>query len=181
LNILDVFIVVFLALGAYSGYKEGLFIGLISIVAFIFGVILAFHFMSWGADLLAKHVDEMTSLLPFMAFILIFFGVILIIRSLAFLVKKTMDFTILGSVDNVAGGILGFFKTVFILSLFIWIAGAFDYSFPKDWTNNSETYNYIGPVAPVVIDAVDDYTPIIKNTIASIQELVKKTADGLTD
>jgi membrane protein required for colicin V production len=181
LNILDVFIVVFLALGAYSGYKEGLFIGLLSIVAFIFAIILAFHFMNWGANLLAKQVDEMTFLLPFVAFILIFLGVILIIRGLAFLVKKTLDFTILGAVDNMAGGILGLFKTVFILSFFVWLADSFDYSLPKDWTKDSKTYTYLEPIAPVVIDAFDGYTPIIKNTISSIQDLVKNTADGLAD
>lgn len=178
---LDLIILVFLAIGVYEGYKEGLFIGILSIVAFVFAVILAFHLMNWGADFLSKRVDEMTFMLPFVAFILIFLGVILIIRGLAFLVKKSLDFTILGSVDNIAGGILGFFKTVFILSFFVWIADAFDYSFPKKWIKDSKTYSYIEPIAPVVIDAFDNYTPIIKKTIISFQELVEKTADGFVD
>lgn len=178
---LDIIILVILAIGVYEGYKEGLFIGILSIVAFIFALILAFHLMNWGADFLAQRVDEMTFLLPFIAFLLIFFGVILIIRGLAFLVKKSLDFTILGSMDNVAGGILGFFKTVFILSLFVWIAHSFDFALPKDWIKESKSYSYIEPIAPVVINSLDDYAPIIKNTIASIQELVEKTTDGLVD
>jgi membrane protein required for colicin V production len=178
---LDLIIVVILAIGVYEGFKEGLFIGILSVVAFVFALILAFHFMNWGADFLSKRVDEMTFMLPLVAFMLIFLGVILIIRGLAFLVKKTMDFTILGSVDNIAGGILGFFKTVFILSLFIWIAGSFEFSVPKDWIRDSNIYAYIEPIAPLTIDALDDYAPIVKNTVAAFQELVKKTADGIID
>jgi membrane protein required for colicin V production len=178
---LDIIILVILAIGIYEGYKEGLFIGILSIVAFVFALILAFHLMNWGADFLSQRMDEMTFLLPFIAFILIFLGVILIIRGLAFIVKKSLDLTILGSMDNIAGGILGLFKTVFILSFFVWLADSFDYSLPKDWTKDSQIYSYIEPIAPVVIDAFDGYTPIIKNTISSIQELVKNTADGLAD
>jgi len=178
---LDLIIVVVLAIGVYEGFKEGLFIGILSIVAFVFALILAFHLMNWGAEFLSKRVDEMTFMLPFVAFMLIFFGVILTIQGLAFLVKKTLDFTILGPVDNIAGGILGLFKTIFILSLFIWIADSFDYSLPKDWIQDSKTHSYVEPIAPVVIEALDDHIPVIKNTISSFQEIVKKTADGLID
>jgi membrane protein required for colicin V production len=51
---LDLIIIVFLATGAYSGYKQGLFISILSIVAFIIAIILAFHFMDWGTALLAE-------------------------------------------------------------------------------------------------------------------------------
>jgi membrane protein required for colicin V production len=74
LNALDVVILVFLALGAYSGYKQGLFISILSIFAFVIALILAFHFMDWGAQILAEKVTELTFGLPFMAFILIFLG-----------------------------------------------------------------------------------------------------------
>lgn len=178
---LDLIIVVILLFGAYEGFKEGLFIGLLSIVAFFFAVILSFHLMSWGAEFLSKRVDEMTFMLPFVAFMLIFLGVILIIRGLGYLVKKTMDFTILGSVDNIAGGILGLFKIVFILSLFTWIADSFEFSVPKDWIRDSNIYAYIEPIAPVTIDALDEYAPIVKNTVVDFQEMVKKTTDDLID
>jgi membrane protein required for colicin V production len=178
---LDLIIIVILAIGVYEGFKDGLFIGILSIVAFVFALILAFHLMNWGAEFLSQRVEQMTFMLPFVAFMLIFLGVILIIRGLGFLVKKTLDFTILGSVDNIAGGILGLFKTVFILSLFIWIADSFEFSVPKKWIKDSNLYAYIEPVAPVTIDALDDYAPIVKSTVVDFQEMVKKTADGLID
>ncbi|MFD2200246.1 CvpA family protein [Shivajiella indica] len=181
MNALDIVILVFLALGAYNGYKQGLFISILSIVAFVVALILAFHFMDWGAQILAEKVTELTFGLPFMAFILIFLGVIFIIRGLAFLVKKTLDFTILGSVDSLAGGILGVVKTAFILSFFLWVATSFDFKVSEDWVRDSKSYIYIEPIAPVIVNFVDDYTPVISRSVSTIQELVKKTTDGLID
>lgn len=178
---LDLIIIVFLAMGAYSGYKQGLFISILSIVAFVIAVLLAFHFMDWGTALLAERVDQLTFFLPFVAFLMIFLGVILIIRGLAYLVKKSLDFTILGSVDSVAGGILGIFKTAFILSLLLWIANSFEFFVSQEWIADSKSYNFIQPIAPFVITYLDQFTPIIKDTIAGIQELVKLAADGTVD
>jgi membrane protein required for colicin V production len=178
---LDIIILIIMAIGIYEGFKEGLFIGILSIVAFVFALLLAFHLMNWGAGFLAQRVDEMTFMLPFIAFILIFFGVTFIIRGLAFMVKKTLDLTILGFMDNIAGAILGFFKTVFIISLFVWIGHAFKFSLPKDWIRESKSFSYIEPIAPVVIESLDDYMPIIKKSIASIQELVEETTNGIVD
>lgn len=137
--------------------------------------------MDWGAQVLASRVDEMTFALPFVAFIMIFLGVILIIRGLAFLVKKTLDFTIFGSVDSIAGGILGIVKTAFILSLFIWIADSFEFSVTEEMKSESRSYAYVQPIAPALITAMDQYTPIIKETVASIQQIVKSTPDGFID
>lgn len=172
---------VFLAIGAYSGYKQGFFISILSVVAFIVALILAFHFMDWGAQQLAQHVTELTFVLPFVAFIMIFLGVVLIIRALAFLVKKTLDFTILGSVDNMAGGVLGVLKTAFILSFFLWIADSLEFKITEEWTADSKSYPIIQPLAPVVISFLDDYTPIISKTVQSIQTLVNLSADGTAD
>lgn len=181
LVILDFIILIFLALGAYSGYRQGLFISILSIVAFILGLILAFHLMDWGAQKLAGHISELTFALPFVAFIIIFLGVILVIRGLAFMVKKTLDFTILGSVDSLAGGILGVIKTAFILSFFIWIANAFEFKINEEWTQESKTYAFIQPMAPVAIRALDNFTPIVSQAISTVQSLVKINADGTVD
>ncbi|WP_291778757.1 CvpA family protein [Cecembia sp.] len=178
---IDIFILVFLAIGAYSGYKQGLFISILSIVAFIIALILAFHLMDWGAQHLAEHVTELTFVLPFIAFIMIFLGVILIIRGLAYLVKKTLDFTILGSVDNIAGGVLGVLKTAFILSFFLWIADSLEFKITNEWIADSKSYPLIQPLAPVVISFLDDYTPIISEAVQSIQALVNLSADGIAD
>jgi membrane protein required for colicin V production len=175
---LDIIIFIILGIGAYSGYRQGLFIGIISIVAFFVAIVLAFHLMDWGAEVLAANIENLTFMLPFVAFLIIFLIVIISIRGLAFLVKKTMDLTILGSLDNVAGSVLGILKTGFMLSLLLWVANSFEFKVSEEWIFESKVYPIIQPIAPFVITLVDAYTPIINQAVTTIQDLVNTAKDA---
>jgi len=173
LSTIDIIILILLALGAYSSYKQGLFIGLLSIVAFFIGIVLAFKFMHWGADMLSERVESLTFMLPFISFIIIFFVVTIGIRILAFMVKKALDLTILGTFDNFAGAVLGLVKWAIMISLLFWVATSFEYKVPDTWVDNSVIYPAITPIAPAVVSLLDAYTPIIDQSIEAIKELVQ--------
>lgn len=177
----DIILIIFLAIGAYEGFKEGLFVGLISFVAFVVALMLAFHLMHWGAGMLSEQLKDSSFMFPFVAFLLIFFGALLIVRGLAFLVKKSLDITILGTLDDVAGGFLGVFKGLLMLSFFIWVIESFEFSFLSDWTENSKTYGFVQPVAPWIISWIGPIAPIFQDTIDKIYDLVKTAADGIVD
>lgn len=179
--LLDLFILVFLVSGAFSGYRQGLFVSILSIVAFFVGVILAFQFMDWGARFLASQMDELTFFLPFLAFLLIFMIVVMTIRSLAFLVKKTIDFTLMGPVDNLAGAILGLVKSAFGISVIIWIAQSFEFAFALEWADGSFFYPYIQPIAPILLQILDAYFPVAKDAVETVRELVKEATHGIVD
>jgi membrane protein required for colicin V production len=166
-------ILILLAIGAYSGYKQGLFVGLLSIVAFFIGIVFAFKFMHWGAERLAENVESLTFMLPFVSFISILLVVTVVIRILAFMVKKALDLTILGTFDNFAGAILGLLKWAVMISLLFWVAESFEYRVPNNMTKNSIIYPAVTPIAPAMVAVLDDYTPIIDQSIAAIKELVK--------
>lgn len=163
---------ILLAIGAYSGYKQGLFIGILSILAFFIGIILAFRFMHWGAEMLAERVESLTFMLPFISFILIFLVVTVVIRILAFMVKKALDLTILGTFDNFAGAILGLFKWAIMISLLFWVGHTFEFSLPEKLVENSVIYPLIIPIAPAFVSLLDTYTPIIDQSIVAVKELV---------
>src|SRR5690606_10004759 len=148
-------------------------IGLLYIVAFFIGIVFDFRFMHWGADLLAEKVESLTFMLPFISFVAIFLIVTVGIRILAFIVKKALDLTILGTFDNFAGAILGLFKWAIMISLLFWVAKSFEYKVPVSMTKNSIIYPAITPIAPAMVAVLDDYTPIIDQSIAAIKELVK--------
>jgi membrane protein required for colicin V production len=162
-----------LAIGAYSGYKQGLFIGILSIAAFFIGIILAFRFMHWGAEMLAEKVESLTFMLPFISFILIFLVVTIGIRILAFMVKKALDLTILGTFDNFGGAVLGLFKWTIMISLLFWVGKTFEYNLPENMVENSVIYPLVIPIAPAFVSMLDAYTPIIDQSIAAVKELVK--------
>ncbi|WP_194776633.1 CvpA family protein [Pararhodonellum marinum] len=176
---LDILIVIILALGAYSGYQKGLFIGVLSILAFFIGLLLAFKFMDWGTAFLAERVENLTYMLPLVSFMVIFLGVVILLRILAFLVKKTLDLTILGTFDNFAGAILGFLKWAFMVSLLIWITGSFQIEIPYLDKSESKLYPVVEPIAPLVISFLDSFSPVIQESVNSIRDLINQTAGGI--
>ncbi|MDN3671288.1 CvpA family protein [Echinicola jeungdonensis] len=138
--------------------QAGAFIGVLSVVAFIVGLVLAFKFMHWGAAILAERVESLTFMLPFVSFLIIFIFVVLVIRLLAYLVKKTMDLTILGAFDNFAGAVLGMLKWAFMVSLLFWVGHSFEVVLPEEKMEESSLYPIVQPIAPVVIDLLDTFT-----------------------
>lgn len=172
MNTLDIIILGLLGLGAYSGYKQGLFIGILSIVAFFIAIVLAFRFMHWGAEILAEKVESLTFALPFVSFIIIFFAVTITIRILAYMVKKALDFTILGTLDSFGGAVLGLVKWSIMISLLFWVGNSFEYKLPDHVVGNAVVYPFVKPIAPALVSVLDAYTPIVDQSIATIKELV---------
>lgn len=128
--------------------------------------------MHWGAEMLAERVESLTFMLPFISFIIIFLVVTIIIRILAYLVKKALDLTILGTFDNFAGAFLGLFKWAVMISLLFWVGKTFEYKLPENMAKNSVIYPVITPIAPALVSMLDAYTPIIDQSIAAVKELV---------
>ncbi|WP_215224281.1 CvpA family protein [Echinicola shivajiensis] len=178
---IDIIILILLGIGAYSGYKRGLFIGILSIVAFIIGIVFAFKFMHWGAEILAEKVESLTFMLPFVSFLIIFLIVTLTIRLLAYLVKQTLDLTLLGTFDNFAGAILGILKWAFMISLLIWAANSFGIEFPEEDLEESRLYNMLEPFAPFIINIIGSITPVIKDAVDRINELVNMSQDAIAN
>ncbi|GAB4107655.1 hypothetical protein GCM10028791_01010 [Echinicola sediminis] len=178
---IDIVILILLGIGAYSGYKQGLFIGILSIVAFMIGIVFAFKFMHWGADILAERVESLTFMLPFISFVIIFLIVVITIRILAYLVKKTLGLTILGAFDDFAGAVLGILKWGFMLSLLIWVMQTFGMEMPKGEIQKSSLFPVLEPFAPMVIDLLGAVTPAIQNAVERINELIIERQDVTVD
>lgn len=181
MSAIDIIILILLAIGAYSGYKRGLFIGILSIVAFFIGIILAFKFMHWGAEMLAQQMESLAFMLPFISFVIIFLLVTITIRICAYMVKKALDLTLLGGFDNFAGAILGLLKWAFMISLLIWAARSFGVDIPKKQLSKSDLFPVIEPFAPFLVDGLSVITPVIQDAVERINELVIPSADAAAD
>lgn len=169
-NIVDLIILVILGFAAYKGYQKGLFISLLSVVAFILSIVLAFVLLDWGVDLLGNYIEGFKGLLPYLAFIVLFGVVALLINLAGTLAKKALDLTLLGSLDNLAGAALGVIKWIFGVSLLIWLTHTVGIELPGEMHESSWLYSRVEPVAPWVIDSFSEYWPFIKSLFESIKE-----------
>jgi len=170
LNSADIIILIILGFAGYRGYQRGFMVSLLSVVAFVLAIILAFMFLDWGVQILDQWINGFNGILPYLAFVLIFIVVSVGISILGKILKKAIDLTLLGSFDSLAGGLVGVLTWVLGLSILIWLTGLVDLEIPKSWTENSMLYSRIESVAPAVIDTFSEYLPFLKSLVESIAD-----------
>lgn len=170
MNIVDIVILLILGIAAYKGYQRGLFVSILSVIAFLVSLGMAFILLDWGVELLGDYIEGLKGLLPYLAFVMIFGVVAVLINLGGNMVKKAMDLTLLGSFDNIGGALLGVLKWIFGASLFIWLTQSVGIEIPNNMQEQSWLFNKIQPVAPWVIDSFSEYWPFMESLFQSIKE-----------
>ncbi len=171
MHTLDLILLIPLLLGAYLGFKRGLLLELFGIIALVLAILGAFKLLHEGIEFLNQHIPEYSNFVPFIAFIGIFVGILIIVNLLGLLLKRLIDFTILGAFDNLSGAILGIFKWAFLISIILWLTERIHITIPDNLTENSYLYPYIIDFAPMVGQYVASVFPFAENLFESIQKL----------
>lgn len=177
MNILDLLLLIPIISGAIGGFRKGFIIGVISLLALVLGVFGGFYFLNWGVSLLVTEFGLTGKMLPILAFIVIFIGIIIIVNFIGKLLKKFIQMILLGGIDKLAGALVGAFMWVFLVSSLIWVASVFKMSFPSDWQEGSLTYNYIKPVAPAVAGMLDGIIPAVSDIFEGLSELIETATE----
>lgn len=141
---------------------------LIAIMALILGIVGGFKLIHWGIDLLDDYITS--EILPFLSFVLIFVGIVILVNVLGKLLKEVVHMTPLGSVDSLVGAMLGLLKWAFGLSVVIWIFSSFDIYLPSDSTSETSIYPIIVSFAPWLADKVAIIFPFLDQAFESIKE-----------
>ena len=159
---IDIAILIIILLGAWKGYKDGFLMGLITLLALVLGVFGAFKLtgdvMVYLQD--AFHADRET--LPYITFLLIFVVIVVGVTWLGKAIRHSIDKTFLGRVDEIFGGLLGAFKTLFMISVALWIIDSFKHSLPADWTEGSVIYPFTARLAPALAGWVAGFLPFLQ-------------------
>lgn len=174
MNTVDIVILVFLLIGAYTGYKKGMVMEIISLIAFFVALIAGIKLLDWGISVLAEYIDGYDSLLPIMAFSLIFIGIILSLNLLGKAVKKVLDMTLLGSLDDIVGSLMGIVKWALFVSIFIWIFESFGGQFSPESTDDSLLYWPVAGLAPNLFEFFSDLFPYFMDFFEQSKEYVKQ-------
>lgn len=172
MSIIDIIIVVPLAIGAISGFRKGFVLEIASLLALILAVIGGFHFLHWGISFLKENFDLTGKFLPFLSFLLIFVGIVLLVNAVGQVLKKVLHLAFLGGLDKTAGAILGGLKFVFFLSLIIWAFQVFGLELPKHLQEQSFLYHYIVGLAPATVDMFGFVIPATSDLLDKISELI---------
>jgi membrane protein required for colicin V production len=156
---MDLILVVMLVIGMASGYQKGFLTTLFSLLAIFLGLLAGFKLMGYAMLKLSQNYAIDEKLLPYAAFGIVFVLVLLVVNMLGKLLRSSLEKTLLGSVDNFAGAILGLLKAAFMISVVFWILDASGVKFFARWTEDSWLYPYIAGIAPAVTEWMGDLIP----------------------
>ncbi len=155
----DIVLLVLAAFGAWSGYREGFLMEVISLLGIVLGVLLAFKLMGEGMIFLEERFDVNRTVLPYVTFMVIFFLVVIGVRMLGSLVKYSIDKTFLGSADQSLGAVVGALRTLLMLSVFIWILDSLKITPHAEWIEDSWLYPFTARLAPTIANWTGQLIP----------------------
>ena len=161
-----------MALGAIGGFKKGFVLEIITLLALILAVIGGFHFLHWGMSVLTDNFQLSGRFLPFLAFLLIFVGIIAIVNAIGQALKKIIHMAFLGGIDRIAGAVLGAVKFVFLFSILIWAFQVFGIELPQHLQEDSFLYTYVVALAPATVDLFGFIIPASADLMDKIADLM---------
>ncbi|MEZ0538533.1 CvpA family protein [Fibrella arboris] len=158
---IDILILIPLLWGAYNGYRKGLLVEIVAIIAFVVALIIGFKFLQFGIDLLAPYISRELArkFLPWLGFSIIFFPVVFMINRMGYSLRRSLRYTLLGTFDSLAGAAVGIFTWVFGISVILWLFSFMNVRMPPNQTRNSFMYPLLRPVAPKVMNVATVWMP----------------------
>ena len=146
MNIFDIIVYIALAWAVFNGWRRGLLLQLLSLVALVAGFYLALKRgpevgMMLGADGVAAKV---------VGFAVIFFAALLIISLLGHLVKKVFRFAGLGAFDTLFGILFSVIKVGLVVSVMFACFEALNKDYTWASKQSMEESKWFKPVAGVV-------------------------------
>jgi membrane protein required for colicin V production len=163
LSVADIALCIIILLGVYGGFKEGFLMELFSLLGIVLGVLGGFKLLGWAMVFLGDRFNIDQKVLPYIAFGVVFIAIVIVVRLFGNILKTSIDKSFLGKVDQIAGAFLGFIKTVFILSVVLWIIDSLKFNLPTRWTDNSWIFPKVAVFAPSLTHWLGEYFPFLKD------------------
>lgn len=177
--IIDIVFFFTMVIAIFKGLRKGFILGIFSLLAFIIGLAAALKLSAIVAVYLQKNVVSESKWLPAISFLLVFLVVVLLVGIGARLIKKTIDFAMLGWLDRLAGILLYIVIYIIVFSIILFFAEKLLVLKPQV-IESSVVYKYVMPWGPKVINNLGNIIPVFKDVFIQLESffesLAKKSA-----
>jgi len=167
-----------LILAIIKGYQKGFIIAIFSIIAFIIGLAAALKLSAAVASYLKDSISISAKWLPFIAFALVFFVVIILVRLGAKLIERTFQAVMLGWLNRIGGILLYAALYLIILSIFIFYAEKLQL-LQAEAIKSSQTYTFIQPWGPKVMDNFGRLIPVFKDMFTELGDFFNSLSNKI--
>lgn len=166
--LIDFISVGLLILSIFKGFRNGLVVAIFSFLAFVIGLAAALKLSTVVADYLGTSTNISQRWLPILAFAIVFFIVVFLVRLGAKAIESALKLAMLGWLNKLGGVVFYFLLYFFIYSIVLFYATQLHIIKPET-SQVSVTYPLIYPLAPSVMDLLGSILPFFKNMFAELE------------
>ncbi len=168
MNYLDIIIAIILLLFGVKGFRKGLIIEVVTLLAFAVGVYGAMHFSDFTAEHLKEFMEINPKYLNTTAFVLTFILLVILVNIIGRMVTKLIQAMNLGFFNKLGGAVFGMAKGVLLCSIMVMVLNNFQLIgiVKPEVMEQSKLYPYIEETVPYVyrgFDLVKGYVDDLQN------------------
>ena len=156
-----------LIIAILQGYRHGLIKAIISFCSLFIGLIVAFQFAGYISNLLKEHTKIGSQWLPFIAFLVVLIGVMILLKMITGILQQSAEWLMLGWLNKLLGMILYALIYGTILSAvlyFMILLGVVEKASIKD----SFSFSYLESWWPYFMKKLSLWIPSIKSSLSSL-------------
>lgn len=157
-----------LVLAFFKGWRNGLVLAVFSFLAVVIGLAAAVKLSAVAAGYLGQNVSVSQRWLPFIAFAVVFLGVVLVVRLGAKLIESALQAAMLGWLNRLGGVLFYALLYLFVFSVLLFYAAQLNLVQPHA-QEASTAYPVLARLAPKVIDGLGVVLPVFKNMFAQLE------------
>lgn len=149
-----------------QGFRNGFIKALVSFFSLFIGLILAFQFAGFVANLLKEHTKIESHWLPFIAFLVVLILVMIALKMITGILQQTAEWLMLGWLNKLLGIVLYaiIYGTIFSAILYFMEAvGVLEIEKMK----GTYTYSYLHQWWPFFMEKMGFFIPSVKKTLAT--------------
>lgn len=172
---IDVLFVILMIMAVIKGFSRGFIVAVCSFLAMIIGLAAALKLSTVVAGWLHNSTGIAAQWLPFISFVLVMIGVILLVRLGAGLLQKSVEFMMLGWINRL-GGIV-FYAAIYITVFSVVLFYAEKIHLLKQETiHASKVYGFVEPWGPEIVNAFGLIVPVFKNMFTQLKPFFESVA-----
>ena len=175
MSAIDIIILTFLSVFTIIGVWKGFFREIFGFLGVIFGALFAIVGFGPLSKLLHRMIPELPAFIwIFLSFIMIFVGFYLLSRFLASMLSKLSKAMLLGWLNRLLGGLVGFMKGAIFISLFLLLIGFLPFQKTlQDIRNDSWLYEPLQRTVPLLYNLFSEFSFSSRNLEKKMTELME--------
>lgn len=166
---IDFIAIALIVIAIVKGLRKGLVVAIFSLLAFFIGLAAALKLSAIAAEYLGANTTISQRWLPILAFTIVFFIVVFLVRLGAKAIEGILGMAMLGWLNKLGGVLFYFILYFFIYSIVLFYATQLKI-IKQETIQTSNTYPFIYPAAQVLMDTLGSVIPVFRNMFGQLED-----------